>query len=61
MKISAGCARIGGPLCLYDEHGDAIAMLSDRRPDKERIALAIVEAVNAIGGIEMKPLSEAAQ
>ena len=58
MKISAGCARIGGPLCLYDANGDAIALLSEKRNDKERIALAIVNAVNDAGGIEIAPLPQ---
>ena len=58
MKISAGSARIGGPLCLYDENGDAIAMMSDRRPDMNKIALAIVRAVNEAGGIDFVPLSQ---
>ncbi len=57
MKISAGKARLDGPLCLYDENGDPIALFSEKRPDIERIALAIVDAVNAAGGIEMEPKS----
>ena len=58
MNIHAGSARIGGPICLYDDNGDAIALLSDKRPDKEKIALAIVKAVNDAGGIEMQPTDD---
>ena len=56
MKISAGSASSGGPLCIYDENGDAIALISEKRFDKEIIALAIVKAVNDSGGIEIAPL-----
>jgi hypothetical protein len=58
MKISAGSAKIGGPLCLYDENGDAVALISEKRADKEKIALAIVKAVNDAGGIEIQPLQQ---
>ena len=58
MKLSAGSANIGGPLCLYDENGDAVAMLSDKRPDKELIALAIVKIINEAGGCPMIPLAQ---
>lgn len=58
MKISAGSPSMDGPLCLYDENGDAVAMISSRRRDKESIALAIVDAVNANGGIDIVPLPQ---
>ena len=57
MKISAGSGRLG-MLCLYDESGHSFALLSERRPDAERIALAIVEIVNNAGGIEIEPLPQ---
>lgn len=50
-KISAGSARLGGPLCIYDEDGNAIAKFSEYLLNKEEIALAIVNAVNVQGGI----------
>ena len=54
-KISAGKARPSGPLCIYDERGDAIALISERRGDAEQVALAIVEAVNNAGGLAIQP------
>ena len=59
MKIFAGKARLDGPLCLYDENGDPIALISERRKDAEKIALAIVKAVNEAGGIEIEDLQQA--
>ncbi len=50
-KISAGCSGAGGPLCLYDEDGNAIAKFSAALLNKENIAMEIVKAVNAQGGI----------
>ncbi len=47
MKISAGSADIGKPLCLYDENDDAIALMSNKRPNIESTALHIVRAVNS--------------
>ena len=44
--ISAGASDIGKPLCLYDSDGVAIALMAGRS-DKEHLALAIVQRVNA--------------
>ena len=54
MMITAGKANLDGPLCLYDEKGDPIAIISERRPDAEKIALAIVKAVNDAGGLTLE-------
>ncbi len=61
MKISAGKSLIDGPLCLYDANGDPIALISERRKDAERIALAIVKAVNEAGGLEIEDLRKSDQ
>jgi hypothetical protein len=50
-KISAGSSSAGGALCIYDEDGNAIAKFSGLLLNKEKIALEIVKAVNAHGGI----------
>jgi hypothetical protein len=44
--ISAGSGRIGGPLCLYDRNGDALAQISGLLPNREQIALDFIKAVN---------------
>lgn len=46
VPISAGSSSLGGPLCLYDKDGNALALISDRLACKERIALDFVKAVN---------------
>lgn len=49
MKISAGIAGVGKPLCLYDDNGDPIALMNEKIPfDKRaRLALDIVERFNS--------------
>lgn len=48
MRISAGSAAVGGPLCLYGDNEEPIALLSEKIPFEKRAAIAfeIVRRVN---------------
>lgn len=48
QTLSAGSAGVGKPLCLYDEGGDPVALLSERLPFnvRARLALDIVRRFN---------------
>lgn len=45
-ELSAGSSQIGGPLCLYDQDDNPVALMNSKRSDKEAVALAIVDAFN---------------
>ena len=57
MKLSVG-SNAPPNVILYDENGDAIALMSVRRANRSEVAQAIADAVNTAGGIDIDPLPE---
>lgn len=49
LRLSAGSADIGKPLCLYDGDGNPVALMNEALPFEKRAALAlrIARSVNA--------------